>query len=148
VGFIVLRKISAVLLGLVAAIATVMLIQWIGHQVYPPPPNLDFNDPVQLRAFMKHLPLGAFLFVLLSYGLGTLLGGLTACRVAGQYPVVFASIVGAVILAATIANLAMIPHPTWFSIAGIVVIGAGTLLAIRWSAPTRRVSRSFEGNSQ
>ncbi|MDZ4728350.1 MAG: hypothetical protein SH820_00165 [Xanthomonadales bacterium] len=129
-----LRKISAVLLGVLVAFATVMLVEWLGHQVYPPPPNLDFKDPEQLRQFTSNLPLGAFLLVLLGWLLGTLSGGLTACFVAREKPLVFASIIGAIMLAATIANLAMIPHPTWFSIAGIVVIGVGTLLAGRWSS--------------
>ena len=138
-----LRKISAVLLGVLAAFATVTLVEWLGHQVYPLPPGLDFNNPEQVRLFTSNLPLGAFLFVLLGWLLGTLCGGLTACYVAREKPLVFASIIGAVMLAATIANLAMIPHPTWFSIAAIVVIGVGTLLASRWTSTTRSKTRAF-----
>jgi hypothetical protein len=39
--------------------------------------------------------------------------------------VLAAAIVGAVVLAATVANLAMIPHPTWFAVVGV----AGIVLA-------------------
>lgn len=138
-----LRKIAAVLLGLVASMATVMLIEWISHQVYPMPPGMDFNDPEKVRMYVSSLPMGGFLAVLLGWMLGTLVGGITACRIAREKPAVFASIIGAVMLAATVANLVMIPHPTWFSIAGIGVIAAGTLLAIRWSSSTGAVSRAF-----
>ena len=138
-----LRKISAVLLGVVVAFLTVMVVEWVSHQLYPPPPGLDFKDPEQVRLFMASLPLGAFLAVLLGWLLGTITGGLTACYVAREKPVVFASIIGTVMLAATVTNLALIPHPTWFSIAGIIVIGAGTLLASRWSSFSNRVSRAF-----
>lgn len=138
-----LRKISAVLVGFLVAIGTVMLVEWLGHQVYPPPPGLDFKDPVSLQQYTSSLPLGAFLFVLLGWLMGTITGGLAACFVAREKPLVFASIIGAVMLAATIANLMMIPHPTWFSIAGIIVIAAGTLLAIRLSSSTGRVTKSF-----
>lgn len=138
-----LRKISAVLLGLLVASGTVMLVEWLGHQVYPPPPGLDFQDPVSLRQYTSSMPLGAFLFVLSGWLLGTITGGLAACFVAREKPLVFASIIGAVMLAATIANLMMIPHPTWFSIAGIIVIGAGTLLATRWSSTTSRAARAI-----
>ena len=138
-----LRKISAVLLGVVAAFCTVMLVEWLSHQVYPLPPGLDFKDPEQVRQFTSTLPLGAFLLILLGWLLGTISGGLAACFVAREKPVVFASIIGAVMLAATVANLIMIPHPTWFSIAGIIVIGLGTLLASRWSTTSGRVTRGF-----
>lgn len=103
-----LRKISAVLLGLLVAFGTIMLVEWLGHQVYPPPSDLDFNNPEQLRVYMGTLPLGAFLFVLLGWFLGTLLGGLVACRVAQEHPAVFSCIIGTVILVATIANLVTI----------------------------------------
>lgn len=138
-----LRKISAVLLGVVVASATVMLVEWLGHQVYPPPPGLNFKDPVQLQQYTSSLPLGAFLFILLGWLLGTLCGGLAACYVAREKPLVFASIIGAVMLAATITNLILIPHPTWFSIGGIIVIGVGTLLASRWSSTSGRLTKAF-----
>ncbi len=133
-----LRRISAVLLGLITAFVTVWLFEWIGHQLYPLPPGLDFKDPEQVRQFASSLPVGALLFVLLGWLMGTLSGGLTANRVAREKPLVYASVVGAVMMAATITNLAMIPHPTWFSIAAVVVIGVGTLLASRWSSSIGR----------
>jgi hypothetical protein len=138
-----LRNISAVLLGVVVAFCTVMLVEWLSHQVYPLPPGLDFKNPEQVRQFTSSLPLGAFLLILLGWLLGTISGGLAACYVAREKPLVFASIIGAVMLAATVANLVMIPHPTWFSIAGITVIGIGTLLASRWSTTSSRVTRAF-----
>ncbi len=139
-----LRKISAVLLGLLVSAATVVLIEWISHQVYPVPPGMDFNDAEQLRLYISNLPLGAFLFVLLSWLLGTLAGAVVACQLAQEKPAVFGSIIGAVMLAAGIANLVAIPHhPTWFSIAGIVVIAAGALLAIRWSSSSGSRMQAF-----
>ena len=138
-----LRKISAVLLGLLVAFGVVMGIEWLGHQVFPPPPDLDFTDPLQLQNYVSNLPLGAFAFVLLGWFAGTLVGGWVACLVAQDKPVVFASIIGTMMLIATIANLVMIPHPTWFSIAGIVLIAAGTLLASRWSSSSGKTTRAL-----
>lgn len=138
-----LRKVSAVLLGVVVSVVVVMLVEMLGHRIYPPPPGLDFKDPAQLQQYTSNLPLGALLFVLLSWLAGTLLGGLTACYVAGEKPLVFASIIGTVMLAATIANLVIIPHPTWFSIAAISVIGMGTLLASRWSSTSSRATKAL-----
>lgn len=137
-----LRKISAVFLGLLVSVLTVTLVEWVSHQVYPLPPDLDFKDAEKVRIYVSSLPLGAFLAILLGWLLGTLTGGLAACRVARDNPVVFACIIGALMMAATVANLMMIPHPTWFAFAAIGVIVAGTLLAIRWSSATGSVSRA------
>jgi len=138
-----LRKILAVLVGLVVAFGTVMLVEWAGHQVYPPPPSLDYSDAAQMNHYVSTLPLGAFLFVLLAWFSGTVAGGMVACRVAVDKPIVFASIIGTMMLVATLANLVMIPHPTWFSIAAIVLIAAGTLLASRWSSTTGTRTRAL-----
>lgn len=138
-----LRKVFAVLLGVLVAFATVMVIEWLGHQVYPVPPDVDFNDPQEMQRYVANLPLGAFVSILLGWMLGTIAGGLAACYVAREKPVVFASIIGAIMLAATIINLVLIPHPTWFSIAGIIVIGLGTLLASRWSTTSRKPIRAL-----
>jgi len=138
-----LRKISGVLLGLVVAFCTIMLVERLGHMVYPPPPDLDFKNAEKLRVYIESLPLGAFVFILLGWFLGTLLGGMVACRVAREQPLLFACIIGAVIMAATIANLVMIPHPSWFSIAAVVLIGAAALLASRWASSTTRVRRAL-----
>lgn len=119
-----------------------MLVEWAGHQVYPPPPNLDYTDAAQMKSYVSTLPLGAFLFVLLAWFSGTVAGGLVACRVALDKPIVFASIIGTLMLVATIANLVTIPHPTWFSITAIVLIAAGTLLASRWSSTTGAGTRA------
>jgi hypothetical protein len=136
-----LRKISAVLVGVVVSIGTVTAVQWLGHQVYPLPPGMDFSDPEQVLELTTNMPPGAFLFVLLAWFLGTVVGGLAACWVAREQPVIFASIIGTFMLIATIANLMMIPHPTWFSIAALILIAAGTLLAARWSSNTGHTTR-------
>ena len=140
---IMLRKISAVLVGLVVAFGTVMLVEWAGHQVYPPPADLDYTDAAQMNNYISTLPLGAFLFVLLAWFSGTVAGGMAACRVAVDKPIVFASIIGTMMLVATIANMMIIPQPTWFSITAIVLIAAGTLLASRWSSTTGARTRAL-----
>ena len=52
-------------------------------------------------------------------------GTFIACKIGTAKPVIFASIVGGLMLIATAFNLAMIPHPLWFSGLGI----AGILIA-------------------
>jgi len=124
-----IRKIAAVVLGIAVAIAIVAATEAIGHAVYPVPADLDVQDAVQFGNYLESLPFGAFLFVLAAWTLATLGGGLLACFISREKPFVYAAIVGGFMLAGTVANLIMIPHPLWFSIIAVISISIMTYLA-------------------
>ena len=116
------KNIAAGVAGILVAVGLVWIIESAGHTIYPPPPNLDFTDTEAVRLYISGLPLGAFVFIGGAWFLGTLGGTVVACYVGNAAPRIFAMIVGALMLVATAANLAMIPHPLWFSVSGIVGI--------------------------
>lgn len=115
-----LKNIAAGIAGVVIAVALVWVVERVGHAVYPPPPDLNFADPDTMRAYIQTLPLGALLFVAAAWFIGTLGGTCAACAIGTAKPMIFAIVVGGLMLVATIMNLVMIPHPTWFSVLGIV----------------------------
>lgn len=116
------KNIGAGIAGIAIAIAIVWLIEAVGHSVYPPPPNLNFADADAMRAYTSTLPIGAFLFVGGAWFVATLCGTFAACKIGDAKPLVFAAVVGGLMLIATAANLIMIPHPLWFSILGVAGI--------------------------
>lgn len=116
------KKIGAGIAGVIVAMVFVWLVQRVGHAVYPPPPGLDVNDAGAMTAYIETLPIGAFLFVIASYFFGTFGGTFLACRIAGSQPMLFAGLVGGLMLIAMAMNIAMIPHPTWFVVAAIIAI--------------------------
>jgi len=116
----VARNILAVVPGAVAASALVALIEAVGHTVYPVPGGLDFSKPEQILAYVQGLPVGALIFVLAGWVIGTFGGALLAAWISKTSPMLCAGIVGGLMLAATIANLLMIPPPAWFAIVGVV----------------------------
>ena len=120
------KNIVAGITGVVIAMAMVWVVEKVGHAVYPPPPDLNFADPDAMRAYIETVPLGALLFVSAAWFIGTLCGTCAACAIGTAKPMIFAMVVGGLMLIATIMNLVMIPHPMWFSILGVVgvVIGA------------------------
>jgi hypothetical protein len=120
------RKITAAVLGIIAAGLIVAAIEALGHSIYPVPPDIDIKDPVQFGKYVEGLPIGAFVFVAGAWTLGTLVGGLLACFIAKDRPFVYSTIVGGFILLGTIANLIMIPHPLWFSIGALIAIAVVT----------------------
>ncbi|MDX1380475.1 MAG: hypothetical protein R3233_05110 [Xanthomonadales bacterium] len=129
------RSVLAAFTGIIVAVLIVWGVEALGHVVYAPPADLDFNDAEAMRAFIQTLPPGAFAFVLGGWLLGTLVGGWIAGLIAKRRPLLFAGIVGAVILAGAVFNLLFIPHPTWFSIAAVLGIPAMAWLASRLAQP-------------
>ena len=114
------KNIGAGLAGIILAVALVWVVEKVGHVVYPPPPDLNFADPEAMKAYMATLPMGALLFVAAAWFIGTLCGTCAACAIGTAKPIKFAMVVGGLMLVATIMNLVMIPHPTWFSVLGVV----------------------------
>ena len=140
-----LRKILAVVLGVVAAVIIIIAIEALGHSIYPPPDNLDVANREAMEVYVASLPLAALLFVMTAWIAATLAGGLLACFIAKERPFVYANIVGALVLIGTFINLMSITHPMWFSITAIAAIVATTLLAgnlgSKFSAPAAAVEQ-------
>lgn len=124
----------AAIAGIVTAFLFVMGIEAAGHTLYPPPAGLDVSNPAAIREYMKVIPPGALLFVLASWLVAPFAGGVVAARIAGSRPMLFAGLVGALVLAATVANLVMIPHPAWMAVAAVAGIPTMAVLAARTGA--------------
>lgn len=131
-----IRSVLAGIVGVVVALATVTIGEGIGHAIYPPPPNLDFSNQAALREFVAGLPIGALLFVVGSWIAATIAGGAVAGAIACPRAMTLALVVGGVILAASIVNLALIPHPAWFAVVAL----AGIPLAAWMTGRTLRES--------
>lgn len=124
-----IRKILAVIAGAALAVALIAAFDRISHWAYPVPENLDWDNASVVADYIASLPVGAFLFVLAGWGLGALCGGVLAALIAREKPVLFATIIGALVILGTVATLLSFPHPLWFSVTAIVVIAVMTYLA-------------------
>ncbi len=138
-----LRSVVAILAGLVSSMATVWLIQWLGHRQFPRPAGTNLRDPEQMQAFIQNLPPGALAMSLAAWTAGTLVGGLVACRVARERPMLFAGLIGGVMIAAAAVNLTAIAHPTGFAYLAIGGVIGASLLAARIASTTGMRRRSF-----
>lgn len=119
----ILRRIGAVLLGLVIAVAIVQIAEYGVHRMYPPPPGYDMRNMEQVKKFVAALPMPAMLLVLAGWLVGTLLGTWTAAKIGRTR--VAGYVLGAILLCGGIANAFIIPQPIWFTAASFVIyIGA------------------------
>ncbi len=123
------RFVRAAFLGVVIAFALAAGIEAIGHVLYPPPAGLDFSNREQVRNFVASRSANQLLFVLGGWAIATFTGGLVAAWFAREHPYRFAGLVGAAVLAASIANMVMIPHPLWVWAAALVAVPLAALLA-------------------
>ena len=122
------RNIGAGIAGVLVAMLSVWLVQKIGHAVYPVPTDIDFNDMEVMKAYVATLPVGALLFVIASYFVGTTAGTCAACAIGTMLPRIYAILIGCLMLVATSMNVMMIPHPTWFIVAAVIAIVVGAWL--------------------
>ncbi len=126
-----LRNGLAIVIGIITAFVTVMLIDKVGHMVYPIPAGLDLTDPDAIRPYLATLPVGAILFVLASSVVAAFDGTLIACLIGNMKARVSGSVVGGFVFAASVANFIAIPHPLWLALATLAGVVLSTLLAMR-----------------
>jgi hypothetical protein len=131
------RNVFAVVFGVVTAVILIMIVETLGHSVYPPASTIDFKDMQAMEEYVDTLPIGALLFVMMAWETGTIGGGLVACFIARNRAMVYASIVGGMVLFGTVFTLTTIPHPLWFSITSVIGIAVATWI-------TGIIGRNFE----
>jgi hypothetical protein len=80
-----------------------------------------------VKAYVAQAPIGALLFVPLSWFVGTLGGCWVAACIARPHGLRSALVVGGLFLAMGIATLVMIPSPVWFSVVGVATFVVATI---------------------
>ena len=128
------KNIAAGIAGVIIAGQLVWLVEMLGHTIYTPPADLNFADGDAMRAYIDTLPIGALLIVAAAWFIGTLGGTAAACKIGDANPMIFAGVVGGLMLVGTLFNLMTIPHPLWFSILGVAGIAVGAWLGMTLGA--------------
>lgn len=132
-----IRTILGAVAGLVMAWVVITLAQLLSASLHRPTPA-DLQTPESLAAFIAAAPLLAMICVVAGYGVAALVGGWTAARIGRTHPRVAALTVGVLVLAGVIANYAMIPHPPWMVVAGLLLPLPAAWLGARLASPRRR----------
>lgn len=132
------RKILGTFVGLWVAVMVVILVQYLGHKIWPLPQGVDFRDAEQVAALVRAMPAGAMLWVAFSYCAATLAGTYIALKVArdawiSTWP---AMAVEAVLLAFGVMNLMALPHPAWFWVTALASFPLGAFAGIRLAKRT------------
>ena len=128
------RIVIAVVCGALIAFALVAGIETIGQRLLPAAAGVDLSQ----AASMKNLPLGALLFVLGAWIIATFVGAAVGSFIARRRVLLVAAVIGILVLAATVANFVLIPHPVWMIVAGVAGIVLAALAAGKVMSRARR----------
>ena len=126
------RKILAVVVGIVAGSIVNMAIVTLSNNLYPYPETVDPNDFDAVRAHIEAngMAMGAMLLILAAHSIGSLASGLV-CGLIAKRPWYAAAIgLGLLWTAGGIAMLMILPAPLWFQITDVVLYVPAAILGV------------------
>jgi hypothetical protein len=130
----------AILAGFLTTGMTVALVQGMGQKLFPPPADLDFQDPDALQAFVQQAPVGQLIWVPLAYLLSPIAGTIVAAWILQKTLWLLAVVIGTAFTALSIGMVKKYPGPAWFNCITLLAFPlgalAGYLLAINLFATT------------
>lgn len=129
-----LKAILLALLGVIAGVFAMGVVvggvEWTVIRLFPPPPGLDPTRPDNLARILASAPAGALLGVVAAWVAGAFVGGGAAAAISRRWPRLAAACVGVVVVAAVLQMRSDIPgHPTWMSVAGVLLPVPAALFA-------------------
>jgi hypothetical protein len=106
-----IHRLGGLAAGLATAIFTIMIVEFIGNQLFPPPRGYDMSAGSALS-----LPVENLIWPVIGWFLGALAGSWLAIGISGERWTGWA--IAALVLAATIFTFTLVTHPLWMMIAG------------------------------
>lgn len=121
------RLVGSLVVGAVAALAAIVLIQRLGHLAWPLPSDLELEDPEAAARVLGDVPLGAKLVVVFGWFAGGLIGAAAAWRMSRRSWPGWA--VAALASLAGIVTVMLVPQPVWMQISAVAAPLLGGLVA-------------------
>jgi hypothetical protein len=112
------KRIISVSVALIVAFIIIMGFEMLGGIIFKT--AFDPKDGKSVSDMMVSMPIAAFLWLLLGYGIAAFLGGLVATFIWGRTKAQPALIVGAFLTVGGIMNFISVPgHPVWFIVVNV-----------------------------
>lgn len=116
-----IRRILAVVGGILTGSLAIWLMETLGHYLYPLPAGVGPNNMAEFKEYVSNLPFPALLLVIVGYALGAVVSGFVSTKIGKDGKNRYALICGVFFLLATVYNMSVLPTPIWFWILGIIV---------------------------
>ena len=125
-----LKIVLGLIVGVIAAFATAYGLELLAHAIFP---GIDANSP------SSNLPIGMQIFVIATYFVAALVGGLVGGRIANRRWVAWA--VAIIVAASAVATIFIVNQPLLMGLIGVVAPLLGGYVAARM-IPDYAVTRS------
>ncbi|PQA97516.1 hypothetical protein SAMN05421796_102199 [Chryseobacterium piscicola] len=115
-----IRKIFAVVGGMIVGNLIIFLIESISHLLYPLPENVTYENLEAFSKYVQSLPIAAKLIIIAAYAIAAFAAGFVSTKIPKDGKQYYAIICGAILLTAIIWNFSMLPTPIWMWTLGMV----------------------------
>ncbi|MBY0526247.1 MAG: hypothetical protein K2R98_22835 [Gemmataceae bacterium] len=129
------RSVGAVLIGLVAAVFLIVVVEVASSIAHPFPADVDPSDYEACKAHVARFPAWVLLLVVLAWGLTTFLSAWLATRLGSGRHRAHGIVIGSILLALAIMNMSMLPYPIWFWASNLALFPLGTYWGARLGGP-------------
>lgn len=126
-----LRTFGSILAGLLVAVAAMLSLDYAGAALFPPPAHLDLASEADLARLIDSATTGRLLWVLAGWCAASFAGAWIAALCAGPRRTLAGLAVGALIAAGVALTVAVLPHPLWTTLAGLLLPVPMAWLAVR-----------------
>jgi hypothetical protein len=127
------RAIGATVAGLLLAFILVVAVEMFGAIVHPVPP--DFGGTTEeMCAHIERFPHWVLAVVVPAWAGTALVGTWIAGRLGNR---LCALVVGLLLLAALVSNIAMLPYATWFKAASVIAVASAVAAGVYLSGRRR-----------
>ncbi len=120
-----MRKFLSILLGLVAGILVITLIQLISHLVFAMPEGLEVTGYGRWGPYLSLMPRAALATILVGWFTGTFAGSYIATRSGQDISLSSAAVGGTVYGATGVIIMLSAPYPAWMWLIGLACIFLG-----------------------
>ncbi len=126
---VTVKNILAVITGIAVGMTVNMGVIMLSGSIIPPPEGIDNTTMEGLKAGMHLFEPKHFIMPFLAHALGSLAGAFVVAKLAASNQLKLAVGIGVFFLLGGLANIFMLPSPTWFTVLdlGIAYIPMGYL---------------------
>ncbi len=116
------KNILSIVFGLLVSFVLILIGDIISQLIYHRPAGFDEKNTAAVKIYVENAPSIVFIILIISYALGSILGGLVSSVIAPHNKMTKSITVGGILMGLGAYNLFMIPHPLWTIVISFFVL--------------------------
>lgn len=134
------KRAMSVVIGLLASMIVLTLLEYINSRLFPFPENIDMKDPIAIKTAIDSMPLGAKVLHIFSYFIASIVGGMVSTKLIISESKNPALIVGGILTFLGLVNTVTMGEELWMSVLTLLIYMPGAYLGYMIIAGKKHVS--------